>query len=433
MGPDISIVLVLGSLLLLVLMGAPIFLSLGFSSLIGMFAVRGVQGLFQLPASMMGQLESFLLVAVPLYILMGDALSKSGIGGELYEWLEKLLYRVPGGLAMASIFACALFGAMCGVSIAGVAAVGIVAVPEMIKRGYNKSLAAGAVTASGALAILIPPSISFIIYGAISGVSVGRLFIGGIIPGVVLSICMALYILLRVAKNSSLAPRVKTHFTSREIFYPLLKLWPVVILLFSVLGTIYSGITTPTEAGAIGAVGAIVVTVIKGRLTKNTFMQIIAHTAQVTGMILIILGTAFVFTQYLNLVRIPLKLSQWIVSLNLNPMLVIIVIMLFFLILGMFIDGASLIIVTTPVVLPTITQLGFDPLWYGIILVINIEIAVITPPVGLNLYAMKSVLEELTLPQILRGALPYVIVESMVLAMFIAWPQLATWLPGTMY
>lgn len=429
---DISILIVLIGIIVVVLFGGPIFLALGISSLAGMYMVRGLKGFFQLPASMMGQLESFLLVAVPLYIFMGETLSKSGIGSELFEWLEKLLSKIPGGLAIASIFACALFGAMCGVSIAGVAAIGIVAVPEMLKRGYDPPLAAGAVAASGALALLIPPSISFIIYGAISGVSVGKLFIGGIIPGTVLAVFMAFYILVRVIKNPSLAPRQRVRYTWKEMFSPMLSLWPVIFLLLAVLGTIYTGIATPTEAGAIGAVGALVVTSVRGKTNKETLREITTHTAQTTGKIFIILAAAFAFTQYLNLVRVPVKLSQWIVTLNIHPILVIVIIMIVFIGLGMFIDGASLIIVTTPIVLPTIVALGFDPLWYGIILVINIEMAVITPPVGLNLYTMKSVIDELNLQEILKGALPYVFVESIALVIFLLWPRLATWLPSTM-
>jgi len=429
---DTSAIVVILTLLFLVILGAPIFLALGAASVTGMYMVRGTQGLFQLPASMMGQLESFLLVAVPLYILMGDTLRESGIGAEIYAWLERVLCRIPGGLAVASIIACAIFGAMCGVSIAGVAAIGVVAVPEMIKRGYDRSLAAGAVAASGALALLIPPSISFIIYGAISGVSVGKLFIAGILPGVVLCVIMAVYVVGRVVLEPGLAPKQKEKVESKDVFLRLWRLWPVVVLLLGVLGTIYSGIATPTEAGAIGAVGALVVTAAKRRLNTKGFGTIVSHTTRVSGMILIILAAAFAFTQYLNLVRIPLKLSEWIISFNLSPILVIVVIMVLFVGLGMFIDGASLIIVTTPVVLPTIVALGFDPLWYGVILVLNIEMAVITPPVGLNLYAMKSVMEELTLEEIMRGALPYVIVESIALALFMIFPGLATWLPSTM-
>ncbi len=427
----ITIVLII--LFLMFLLGAPIFVGLGLSALVGMFLTRGMQGLFQLPAAIIGQLESFLLVALPLYFLMGEALSKSGLGGDIYGGLERWLHRVPGGLAIASIFACALFGAMCGVSIAGVAAIGVVAVPEMLKRGYNKRIAAGAVTAAGALAVLIPPSISFIIYGALSGVSVGKLFIGGIIPGILLAVLMAVYVLIRVVKNPSLAPQARLQFTRKELWSPFIRLWPSLLLIFSVLGTIYTGICTPTEAGAIGASGALLIAGIKRKLDVKAFKEILYMTTRVTGTIMIIMASAFAFSQFLNLVRLPDNLSKWILSLSLEPITVMLMIMGFFVLLGCMIDGVSLIIVTTPIVLPTIVLLGFDPLWYGILLVLNLEMAVITPPVGLNLYTMKTIMqEELSMNDIIKGAAPYVLVEAVALLVFLFVPALALWLPGKM-
>jgi tripartite ATP-independent transporter DctM subunit len=417
----------------LVVFGAPIFVCLGLSSVVGMFMIRGVQGLYQLPAAIMGQIESFLLVALPLYLLMGEALSKSGAGADVYEALEKWLNRLPGGLAIASIYACALFGAMCGVSVAGVAAIGVVAVPEMIKRGYDKPLAAGAVTAAGALAVLIPPSISFIIYGAISGVSVGKLFIGGIMPGIILATAMAIYVLLRVLANPALAPSAKRTMTWKEIFAPLPKLWPVVFLIVAVLGTIYTGVATPTEAGGIGAAGALIVAAMYRKLNGRSFLEILKGTTRVTATIMIIMAAAFAFSQFLNLVRVPETLSEWVISLQMPPIAIVILIMLFFIVLGCFIDGVSLIIVTTPVVLPTIKALGFDPLWYGVILVLNLEMAVITPPVGLNLYTMQSIMKDLlSMKEIIKGSLPYVVVEFVVLMLFVLVPDIATWLPGRM-
>ncbi|MFB3819489.1 MAG: TRAP transporter large permease [Candidatus Methylomirabilales bacterium] len=433
MDPNPAILAVLVIFGLLAALGAPIFVSLALSSVAGMYLIRGLQGLYQLPAAILGQLESFLLVALPLYLLMGEALSKSGAGAKVYEALEKWLHRLPGGLAIASIYACALFGAMCGVSVAGVAAIGVVAVPEMLKRGYDRALAAGAVTAAGALAVLIPPSISFIIYGAISGVSVGKLFVAGIVPGLVLATAMAVYVLAVVLRRPGLAPSATRALTWRQRLAPLPGLWPVAFLILAVLGTIYTGVATPTEAGAIGALGALLVAGVHGRLGGRAVWEILSGTTRVTATIMIIMAAAFAFSQFLNLVRIPTTLSEWVVSLQMPPLLVVILIMLFFILLGCFIDGVSLIIVTTPVVLPTIKALGFDPLWYGVILVLNLEMAVITPPVGLNLYTMQSIMKDsLTMKEVIRGSLPYVAVEFAVLMLFVLWPAVALWLPGRM-
>ncbi|WP_461210056.1 TRAP transporter large permease [Desulfocurvus sp. DL9XJH121] len=434
MDPTIATLIVLASFFVLVFLGAPIFIGLGLSSVAGMFMIRGLQGLYQLPAAILGQLESFLLVALPLYLLMGEALSKSGAGADVYKALEKWLNRFPGGLAIASIYACALFGAMCGVSVAGVAAIGVIAVPEMLKRGYDKSMAAGAVTAAGALAVLIPPSISFIIYGAIAGVSVGKLFIAGIVPGVALASAMALYILVRATMQPHLVSKGKRNsYTWKELLSPIPKLWPVFLLILAVLGTIYAGVATPTEAGAIGAAGSLVITAFYKQLNWRSLWDILTGTTRVTATIMIIMASAFAFSQFLNLVRIPETLSQWVITLQMPPLMIVLLIMFFFLLLGCFIDGVSLIIVTTPVVLPTILALGFDPLWYGVILVLNLEMAVITPPVGLNLYSMQSIMKDtLTMKEIIKGSFPYLLVEFVILLLFVLVPEIALWLPGKM-
>lgn len=435
MDPMTATLVVLALFFTLVFFGAPIFIGLGLSSVAGMYMIRGMQGLYQLPAAIIGQLESFLLVALPLYLLMGEALSKSGAGSDVYKALERWLSRFPGGLAIASIYACALFGAMCGVSVAGVAAIGVIAVPEMLKRGYDKSIAAGAVTAAGALAVLIPPSISFIIYGAISGVSVGKLFIGGIMPGVILATAMAAYILIRATLQPHLVSsgEPRRSYTLKEMLEPMPKLWPVILLIAAVLGTIYTGVATPTEAGAIGAAGSLLVTAIYGKLNWRSLWEILSGTTRVTATIMIIMAAAFAFSQFLNLVRIPETLSQWVITLQMPPLAIVFLIMFFFLLLGCFIDGVSLIIVTTPVVLPTILALGFDPLWYGVILVLNLEMAVITPPVGLNLYSMQSIMKDtLSMKDIIKGAFPYLLVELVILILFVLAPRLALWLPEGM-
>ena len=321
---------------------------------------------------------------------------------------------------------------MCGVSIAGVATIGIIAMPEMLKRGYDKPLSAGAVAAAGALAVLIPPSISFILYGAMSGVSVGRLFISGIVPGLVLATMMAIYVLIRVLRNPSLAPKEFEHVSWKEKLSPLVKLWPAVVLIASVLGTIYTGICTPTESGAIGVAGAFLITIIYRTLNWEALKSALSGATRVSASILIILACAYTFSQFLNIIRIPEMLATWCASLQVPAMVVMLIIMGALIILGCLIDGASLIIVTTPILLPTLGLLGFDLLWYGVLLVINVEIAVITPPVGLNLYTLKSITDEVSLGQILKGTAPYVGIEILCLLLFMFVPQLALWLPGTM-
>ncbi len=430
-----GMVLSLAMTLLFVLMGlgSPIFVSLGLSGLFGIYLITGIRGLFQLPASIFAQLDSFTLVAIPLFILMGEIIFITGIGKDIYNAFSKWLNKIPGGLAIASIYSCALFGAMSGVSIAGVATIGTMAVPEMLKRKYDKGLAAGSVAAAGALAVLIPPSISFILYGAISGESVGKLFIGGIIPGIVLATMMAVYVYIKVLRNPSLAPREHGEVTFSEKMASLKRLWPVLLLILVVLGTIYTGIATPTEAGAIGVFGAFFIALVYGRLNWETFRSALFKATHVTVVILIILASAYAFSQFLNLIRLPEMVAMWLTNLHLHRMIVMLIIMAVLIVLGCLIDGASLIIVTTPILLPTITALGFSPLWYGILVVLNVEIAVITPPVGLNLYTMKSIVgDQVSLGEIIKGTAPFIIVDILALLLFMFWPELALWLPGKM-
>jgi len=420
-------------LVALILFRVPIFLSLGVAGVIGIFLARGPIGLTQAPLSVIAQLANFTLVAVPLYILMGEILFTTGIGPDLYEAAHRWVYRVPGGLAVASIFAAAVFGAMCGVSIAGVAVIGIIAVPEMLKRGYNRSLAAGSVTASGALAMLIPPSILFILYASVSKASVGELFIGGIVPGIFLAILMAVYVIVRVKLNPGLAPPPDEKFSWAEKFSILKRLWPPLTLILLILGSIYTGFCTPTEAAAVACVGAFGIAhfVYRG-LSEKTIKSIFLSTVRTSGSILMILACAFIFSQFLLYTRVPDRVSEFCTSLPWPPYAIILLIMLIFVFMGMLLDAASITIVSTPIFLPAVEALGYDPVWFGILMVMNLEMAVITPPVGLNLYTMKSIIPQLSLEEILRGAMPYVFIEFAALLPFIFFPEIALWLPRMM-
>ena len=425
--------LVLALLFILFASGAPIFLCLGFSGLVGILLIRGPIGLFQVTGSMYAQVDSFVLVAVPLFILMGQAVFITGIGGQIYELASKWLYRLPGGLAVASVVACAIFGAMCGVSIAGVATIGVMAIPEMVRRGYRRDFAVGAVTSAGALAMLIPPSVVFIIYGDVAGVSVGKLFIGGIVPGLVMAMFMSTYVIVRVLKNPSLAPRAVTRISWKEKLIPLKNLWAPLLLIAAVLGTIYTGVATPTESGAMGAVGSLVLAAVAYHtLNLKTLWKVVSETVRVTGAILIIMACAMVFSGYLSLVKIPETVCIAATSLPLPPVGTLAIVMVILIIVGMFVDAASVIIVTTPILLPVVKAIGIDPLFYGILVVITLEMAVITPPVGLNLYTLKSIAPETPMSDIFRGTMPYVGIELACLVLFMFLPQLALWLPGTM-
>lgn len=426
-------VIVLLSLVALIGLGMPIFLALGFSGLVGLYLAKGSLAFFFAPSSLFGQLNSFELIALPLFVLMGNFLGATPVGASLFQAAVRWLNWLRGSLAISSVGASAMFGAVSGVSLAGVAAVGSIAVPQMLERGYSRSLAAGSVVSAGALAMLIPPSVPFIIYGAVSSVSVADLFIGGIVPGIVLALALSLYIYLRVRVHPGEAPRATERFSWGERFRSLANIWHAALLVVAVLGSIYSGLATPSEAAGIGALGAfLIATVVFRSLSWRRLLEILGTTVRISGAILLIIGCAKIFGDYLNLVRVPQILTEMLTASTLPPWAILLAVMVLLVLLGMIVDAVSLIVVTTPVLLPLIQALGYDPLWFGIVLVLNLEIAVVTPPVGLNLYALRGVCPELSIEEIIRSALPFVAVQFLVLMLFVLFPGLSLWLPSLM-
>lgn len=425
-------VIVVAILLGLIAIGAPIFLALGAAGLTGLYMARGSMAFFFAPTSFFGQLNSFELIALPLFILMGNLLGATPVGRNLFHVAVLWLNWLRGSLAIATVGASAVFGAVSGVSIAGVAAVGSIAIPQMLDRGYSRRLAAGSVASSGALAMLIPPSVPLIIYGAVSGVSVADLFIGGIVPGIALALGLAIYIYIRVRIYPEEAPADAVgSYSWGERLRALGGIWHAMLLIFIVLGAIYSGIATPSEAAAFGAAGAFFIAgAIFRILDWATLRQIVGASARVSGAILIIMGSARIFGDYLNLVRVPDAISNLLVATELPPAAILVIVMLVLVLLGMLVDAVSLIVVTTPILLPLITTLGYDPLWFGIVLVMNLEIAVVTPPVGLNLYALKGVAPMLRIEEIIRSVVPFIGVQFATLILFVLFPALALWLPA---
>lgn len=429
--PGLAAIIAVAVLAVLILVRAPLFLALGFSGILGLYLIRGDTGLQSLPLALTAQLANFTLVAVPLYILIGETLSVTGLGKDLFKTCYTWLSRLPGSLAVASVGSCATFGAMSGVSLSGVAVVGRMAVPAMVEKGYKPSFATGAVVAPGALAMLIPPSLMFILYSAVTGVSVAALFAGGILPGVLLALLMSIYIITVATLRPENAPRTSERFTWAQKLGSLVKVIPAIILIFCILGVIYTGIATPTEAAAVGALGAFLIAgLIYRSLSWSNFKRILVSTVQVSTAVLAIVASAFVFTQVLVLARVPSTVAEFVGGLDLPPFVIMAAIMVVLIVLGCLVDAASLLLVVTPVLVPVVTPLGFDPLWFGVLLVMNLELAVITPPVGLNLFAMKSVAPDIPLSEIIRGVIPYIIIEFALLMVMVAVPEIATWLPS---
>jgi tripartite ATP-independent transporter DctM subunit len=419
-------------LLVLILLGVEIFISLGLAGMIGILIFRGPEALALIGTSFFGQATTFELLALPLFVLMGHVLAKTPIGADLFTLASRWVSWLPGGLAIASIGACTVFGAVSGVSVAGVAAIGSMAVPEMLKRGYSTKIAAGSVVTSGALAMLIPPSVPFVIYSAITGESIAKLFIGGIVPGLVLAFMLSSYVLIRVMISPELAPsQADLKFTWKERWASLGKIWHTGILIFLVLGSIYLGVATPTEASAVGAAGAFLIAgLVYGNMGFRRVIQILRESMSISVAIMLIICCAKIFGDYLNMVRVPEQLTNFFMGLNLPNIVMILVIQALLILGGMFVDAASLVVITTPILLPLIKAMGYDPLWYGIVLVINLEIAVVTPPVGLNLYTLRSCCPVLTVEEIIKSSLPFLVVELACLILFSVYPPLSLWLPN---
>jgi tripartite ATP-independent transporter DctM subunit len=428
----IVLIMVTG-LLTLLATGLPIAFSLGFVSVSLLLLLEGWGGIDAIFFTAYGISTSFTLAAVPLFIFMGNLIYHSGVGRDVYDLASKWLGWLPGGLATATVGACGIFGAMSGSALAGSATIGVVAIPEMQRKGYRRDLSLGSVAAAGGLAALIPPSVAMILYGDISDNSIGSLFIAGILPGIVVMIVFSMYHFWVGVRYPQAAPR-EPGVPWGERLQALRSLWAPVMLIIIVIGSIYTGMATPTESAAVGALGAFLILTMKHRGLRLDLVRSGLHDAvTVTGYMLLILVAAMTFAYVATLAYIPQSLTAWMVSLPVNKWVILAMVWAFLILLGMFFDGVSLIVLTTPLVYPVVVNgLGWDPIWYGVMLVLNIEIGAITPPVGLHFYVVKGLTPNTPMIDVIRGCFPYVILFHVVVAIIAAFPWLATWLPSTM-
>ncbi len=377
-------------------------------------------------------LNNFAFVALPLFIFMSEILTFAGVGGDLFDTISKWTSRIPGALAVASIAACAVFAALCGASIATAAAVGTLAVPEMIRHGYSKRLATGSVAAGGTLGVLIPPSVLMILYGLYAEQSIAKLFIAGVIPGLILAGMMSIYVVLYARHRPNIAPRLPSP-SWRERWASLRKTIAPILLIITVLGTIYTGVVTPMEAAAIGVVGAIIIAVVYQKATPSNLLRGAMAAVRTTCFVGFIMVGATAFGLLMSYLRIPQGLTQLLVTAELPTIATIALIMLFLIFLGCLMDPAPILLVTIPIILPIVILLGVDLIWFGVLFVINMEIAAITPPVGLNLYVIKGISPpEVELGDVLRGTAPFILIEGIFLVIIMLFPQVALWLPNMM-
>lgn len=374
---------------------------------------------------------NFLLIAVPLFVFMGQLVYHTQIASDLYDFVHKWFGRLPGGLAVTGVFTSAGFGAVTGSSVAAIATMGIMVMPEMKKYKYNLRLATGSLASAGTLAIMIPPSIPMVIYGVWTETSIGKLFIAGVIPGILLAAGFCGMIVVRCLMDRKLGPAGPV-YSWTERLTALTKLMPTTIIFIMVLGGIYGGVFTPTEASAIGAVGVLAVALAMGRLTVKRLTESLWQTGEISAMIYAILIGGVMFSRLLVQTDVTPALVNYIASLQVSPNSVIFLFSIMFLLLGAVLDTFGMLILTLPLVFPICRSLGFDPVWFGIYMTVMMEIAMLTPPIGLNVFVMQRVTPEVPLSEIFRGVLPFVIICLFLVLLIVAFPQLALWLPSTM-
>ncbi len=384
-----------------------------------------------LSSSVYDSLNSWSLAALPMFILMGEILHYSSISNKLFNGLVPWLSRVPGRLLHINVAACSLFAAVSGSSAATTATVGKITLEELQSRGYSKSLAIGSLAGSGTLGFLIPPSLIMIIYGVLADVSIGRLFISGIIPGLMLATAYSFYIMLVATLNKRVVPSHKEQFTWSQRIESLKELVPVLLLITIVIGSIYSGIATPTEAASLGVIFSIMLALYFKSFDFHIFKTSLLNTIKTTVMISFIIAGAGFLSQVVGFLGIARALSEFIASLGLTPMMLIIVVSIMYIILGMMLDGISMVVMTLPIVLPIITAAGFDALWFGIFLVFMVEMSQITPPVGFSLFVIQSISKE-SIGYIIKATFPFFIIMILITAVVTLFPEIVFYLPNRM-
>ena len=374
---------------------------------------------------------AYTLSVVPLFILMGNFVAHARMSEELYHAAYCFLGHKRGGLAMSTVVACAGFGAICGSSIATAATFTKVSYPSMRKYGYKDTLAVGSIAAGGTLGILIPPSVIMVIYGILTETNIGKLFAAGIIPGLVATVLLCLAVKWITWRDPAAGPPAEPHSWA-ERFASLRHVWPVIVLFVLVIGGIYAGAFTATEGAGIGAGGAFLFALARRALTWKILFDVLVESARTTSMLFMILIGALLFANFVNYTTMPADLKSFVTQFNVHPTLVIVAICLVYILLGTAMEELSMMLLTVPLFFPVITALGYDPIWFGIMVVIVVQIGMISPPVGMNIFVVKNLLRHVSIAEVFRGVTPFTFALVALLATIVAFPGIVTWLPGFM-
>jgi len=432
MAPLIMGLFGLGAIFVLVVLGMRIAFATALVGFVGIWIMKN----FAVAGKVVGYLPHaivahYSLSVIPLFIIMGYYAFYAGLTDDIFYTARQWVGHLSGGLAIATVFGCAGFAACTGASTASAAIMGRVAIPEMRKYGYHPRLAAGVVAASGTLASLIPPSVILVIYGIITEQSIGALLIAGFIPGVVSAAIYAGMIYTRVKLFPELG-KLQPKVSWKQRFFAIKGTWGVLVLIVLIIGGIYSGVFTPTEAGGAGAFGAFLMAFSMRRLTWARFKESLLETGRTTIMIFSIIVGVLIFVRFLALTGLPTTFAEFVLDLPIPPVLIIVLILSIYVFLGMFLDAIGMMMLTLPIVFPAVVALGYDPIWFGIIVVKMCEICLITPPVGLNCYIVRSVAPDIPLEEIFRGIIPFLAMDILTVALFIVFPQIITFLPSRM-
>jgi len=432
MSIEMITILLFGSLIFLLALGLPLAFVMGGVGVIGSYILWGDKGLYLITTQAWGAMNKFTLLAIPLFIFMSMILERAGVADALYTLMHRWMGPLRGGLAIGTVVICTIFAAMAGISGAATVSMGVIALPAMLKRGYDKTIAMGCISGGGALGILIPPSVPMILYATLTGLSIGGLFAGGILPGLLLATLFIAYIGIRCYFQPQLGPPlpIEERVSWREKIISLKAVILPIIIIIMVLGSIYAGICTATEASALGSVGAVISAAVYRKLKWELVKEACYKTAALTAMIVWILIGAYCFTAVYTGTGAHKLMEHIMLSIPGGKWAILITMQIIFFILGCMLDPAGIIMICTPVFVPVITSLGFDPLWFGVLFVMNMEMGYLTPPFGFNLFYMKAIAPAgTTMADIYRSILPFVFIQGVGLIIVIIFPQIALWLP----
>jgi len=433
MSPVSAGLLLVGGLFVLLATGMPIAFALGLAAVGALVLQGGTPIFYVLSETMFAGIANLAYVSIPMFVLMGSAVASSPAGGDLYASLDRWLNRVPGGLVLSNIGACAIFSGMTGSSPATCAAIGKMGIPEMMNRGYPASVATGSIAAGGTLGILIPPSVTLIVYGISTETSIGRLFMAGVIPGIMLTAMFMVWAVIDAKRKGFEFGARAMRYTLAQKLEALPRIGPFLLIIAGTLYVLYGGIATPSEAAGAGALLTLLVVVVAYRLFRfRPIAGIFGSAMRESVMIMMIMASAELFSFALSSLFVTQTAAAAIASLEVNRWVLMAVINLFLLVAGMFLPPVAVIVMSAPLLFPIVTQAGFDPYWFAIVLTINMEVGLITPPVGLNLFVINAIAPKVPTREILWGALPYVLVMFLAILILCLFPEIATWLPNQM-